>query len=216
MISLAGMFALARAGSYQRWIALYAAAVASIVLCSYLFYMPFESWTYVRFLLPMYPFMFVSLLGVAAIAPLRNRANGENHRPACSHAGHCRKPSATYPARESPQHEELEHRYFVVAQYARNAFPGNAVFLAMQHSGSIRYHGERKTLRYDWIPSQSLDEAVAQLNGLGFKPYFLLEDFEEPQFQSRFGAFSRLGKLDWPPNVVLRPERVRIWDPAER
>ncbi len=216
VISLAGMFALARAGSAQRWIALYAAAVVSIVLCSYLFYTPFESWTYVRFLLPMYPFLFVSLLGVAAIEPLQIRVNARTVvlllLTLVIVAGHVRYIHQW----NLLSTKDLERRYFVVAQYARNALPHNAVFIALQHSGSIRYYADRKTLRYDWIPSQSLDEAVAQLNGLGFKPYFVLEQWEEPGFQSRFGMFSRLGKLDWPPTVALHREGIRIWDPAER
>jgi hypothetical protein len=110
----------------------------------------------------------------------------------------------------------FEHRYVVVAQYARNALPSGAMFISMQHSGSIRYYADRKTLRYDWLPSRSLDEAVAQLNGLGYKPYFLLEDWEEPAFQARFGAHSKLGKLDWPATIAFGREGIRIYDPAER
>jgi hypothetical protein len=112
--------------------------------------------------------------------------------------------------------KDFERRYFVVAQYARGTFPANAVFITLQHSGSIRYYADRKTLRYDWIPPQSLDEAVTQVTQLGFKPYILLEDWEEPRFRSRFGEFSGVGKLDWPPAVALRREGIRIYDPEER
>jgi Dolichyl-phosphate-mannose-protein mannosyltransferase len=216
VMSLAGMLALARAGGARRWIAFHAAAVVSIVLCSYLFYMPFESWTYIRFLLPMYPLLFVSLLGIGAIEPLQNRPRvrtivllGLTLVIIASHLRYIHQWSLL-------STKDFERRYFVVAQYARNALPHNAVFIALQHSGNIRYYADRTTLRYDWIPAQSLDDALAQLNALGFKPYFLLEDWEEPRFQSRFGAFSRLGKLDWPPTVTLRREGIRIWDPAER
>ena len=214
--SLGGMLALARAGRFQRSMAFYTAAMVSIVLISYALYRPFDSWTYVRFLLPMYPFLFVSLLSVTLIDPLRNRRTMSRVILVAL--------ALIITARHVRYNQEwslldtktFERRYVVVAQYARNAFPGNAVFISMQHSGSVRYYGDRKTVRYDWLPSQSLDDAVADLNRLGLKPYFLLEDWEEERFQSRFGAYSRLGKLDWPPTVVLRREGIRIYDPAER
>ena len=215
-ISLAGILLLVRAGRFQRAIALYAAAVVSIVLCSYLFYMPFESWTYLRFLLPMYPFLFISLLSVAAVGPIGGRPKVSMIvllvLTLIMAAGHLRYLQRWHVLST----REFERRYFVVAQYARGSLPGNAVFITLQHSGSIRYYADRKTLRYDWIPERSLDEAVAQLTQLGLKPYILLEDWEEPRFRSRFGDFSRVGKLDWPATVVLRREGIRIYDPEER
>ena len=215
-ISIAGILVLASAGRVHRWIALYAAAVVSIVLCSYLFYMPFESWTYLRFLLPMYPFLFISLLSVATIRPLREKPKMRmlvlivlTLFIAVAHLRYIQRWHVL-------STKDFEQRYFVVAQYARGSFPANAVFITLQHSGSIRYYAERKTLRYDWIPPQSLDEAVTQVTESGFKPYILLEDWEEPRFRSRFGEFSRVGRLDWPPTVALRREGIRIYDPEER
>jgi hypothetical protein len=215
-ISLAGMLVLAGAGGFRRWIALYAASVVAIVLCSYLLYMPFESWTYLRFLLPMYPFLFISLLGVAAIGPLRDRPKIRMTVLAAVTlfivVAHLRYVERWHVLST----KDFERRYFVVAQYARGTFPANAVFITLQHSGSIRYYADRKTLRYDWIPPQSLDEAITQVAQLGLKPYILLEDWEEPRFRARFGDYSSVGRLDWPPTVALRREGIRIYDPAER
>jgi hypothetical protein len=215
-VSIAGTFVLATAGRFHRWMAFYAAAVVSIVLCSYLFYMPFESWTYLRFLLPMYPFLFISLLSVVALTPLRDRPR---IRLAILMAvtifvvvAHLRYIERWHVLST----KDFERRYFVIAQYARGTFPANAVFITLQHSGSIRYYADRKTLRYDWIPQQSLDDALSQIRQAGLKPYILLEDWEEPRFRSRFGEFSSIGKLDWPPTVALRREGIRIYDPEER
>lgn len=214
--SLAGIVVLARGSALQRAIAFYAAAVLSIVLSSYLFYRPFESWTYVRFLLPMYPFMFVTLLSVTAIRPLHDRPMART----IVFAGLTLIILSAHVRYAQYWHllstKVSERRYVVVADYAQNAFPANAVFISMQHSGSVQYYGNRKTVRYDWLPPAALDEAVEQLTKLGFKPYFLFEDWEEPRFRARFGEFSRLGKLDWPPTFALRSEGIRIYDPAER
>lgn len=215
-VSLAGVLALALAGRFQRLLALYTIAVASVMLCSYLFYAPFNSWTYVRFLLPMYPFLFIAILSVTSSAPFLDRPRARKYALTgltlvllVSHA------------RFISQWDMLntkagELKYPVVARYARTALPANAVFISMQHSGSIQYYAGRKTLRFDWLPARSLDEAVAQLNRLGYKPYFLLEHWEEPAFQSKFGARSDLAKLDWPATFEFRREGVRIFDPAVR
>jgi hypothetical protein len=215
-VSIAGLLVLASAGRFHRWMAFYAAAVVSIVLCSYLFYMPFDSWTYLRFLLPMYPFLFVSLLSAAAIPPLRDRPRMKMAVLVAVTllivVAHLRYIERWHVLST----KDFERRYFVVAQYARGTFPAHAVFITLQHSGSIRYYADRKTLRYDWIPPQSLDDVVTQVTQSGFKPYILLEDWEEPRFRSRFGEFSGVGKLDWPPTVALRREGIRIYDPEER
>jgi uncharacterized membrane protein HdeD (DUF308 family) len=62
--ALAGLVALRRNAFAGRW-AMFAATVFAIVLSSYLFYRPFDNWTYLRFFLPAYPLLFVALLSVA-------------------------------------------------------------------------------------------------------------------------------------------------------
>jgi hypothetical protein len=55
------------------------------------------------------------------------------------------------------------------------------------------------------------------LRARGFRPYFLLEDWEEAGFRERFGQTSRAGGLDWPPMKRWRfPVSVALYDPAVR
>jgi hypothetical protein len=88
--------------------------------------------------------------------------------------------------------------------------PPNAVILAAQHSGSVRYYANRITLRYDFLAPEGLDAALRELREKGYRPYIVLEDWEEVNFRKRFGAASRVGRLDWRPLVSIPP--VRIYD----
>jgi hypothetical protein len=90
------------------------------------------------------------------------------------------------------------------------------VFIGLQYTGSIRYYTDRRILRYDWLEPDRLDDAVQSLESLGYKPYFLLEDWEQPVFQGRFLGDSALATLDWYPSVQFPTNRVRIYDPAKR
>jgi hypothetical protein len=109
-----------------------------------------------------------------------------------------------------------ERRYTEVSNYINEELPQNAVFITQQHSGSIRYYTGRKTLRFDWLPVRELDNAMRQMSRLGYKPFILLDDWEEPVFKSRFRR-SALARLDWPPTAEFSTQiRVRIYDPALR
>ena len=45
--------------------------------------------------------------------------------------------------------------------------PANAVILAMQHSGSVRYYAGREIVRYDLMPPHRLDRLMKRLRRLG-------------------------------------------------
>ena len=94
--------------------------------------------------------------------------------------------------------------------------PADAVILAMQHSGSVRYYAGREIVRYDLVPPQRLDRLMKRLRRLGHHPYLLLDDWEVPEFRQRFGHRSVLGALDWPPVLELDYVHVRIWDLTDR
>src|SRR5581483_10272836 len=110
-----------------------------------------------------------------------------------------------------------EHRYVTIGRDLASSTARNAVFLSMQHSGSARYYAERLTVRFDAIPRESLDSALAILRARGFHPYFLLEKWEEPQFRDRFAANSALGRLDWAPaRQWTAATPVALYDPDDR
>jgi hypothetical protein len=80
-----------------------------------------------------------------------------------------------------------EARYVHVADVVRASPPG-AVVLAMQHSGSLTYHTGRPVLRWDWIETAEIETTLATLARLGRPVYVVLEDWEEPQVRARFGG----------------------------
>ena len=91
--------------------------------------------------------------------------------------------------------------------------PGGAAVLAVQQSGSIRYHGGRATLAWDAIEPRALDAHDRRpCAPPGRAPFIALEDGEEAGFRARF-AGERFGALYWPPRAdIERPVRVRLDD----
>jgi hypothetical protein len=106
-----------------------------------------------------------------------------------------------------------ERRYVAVARFVEASMPANSVFLTLQHGGSIRHYANRLTVRFDLVPV-GLDEALASLERGGWRPYILLEDWEETQFKAQFAGASKAGQLDWRPLARLpEPGGVNIYDP---
>jgi hypothetical protein len=196
LIALA-VVALARTGSATRgWMA----AFAGGVVASYLFYIEFDKWAFVRFLLPALPMLLVLMVGCAAwiAAPLPRAV--QTLVFGCGGlllVGHQFYGAATTAAVFNWQPHE--HRYTVVGRYIAEHTPARAIVVSMQHSGSIRFYSGRVTLRYDLLAPDWLDRAIAALRERGWRPYILLEEWEEAPFKARFAAANEAGRLSWPP-----------------
>ena len=190
------------------------AATIAIVAGSYLLYAPFEDWSYLRFLLPAYP---VALIAMAAfidwtVRPLPGALRavvlvtlgtwliGHGARVAIG-AGVSRLRAA-------------EQRYVAVGRFAQRATPANAVFISLQHSGSVRYYTGRPSIRFDYI-AVDLHRALVDLEHAGWKPYIVLEDWEETQFKEQFAAASEEGRLAWRPLARFRERGINIYDPKQ-
>ncbi|PWT81643.1 MAG: hypothetical protein C5B57_10075 [Blastocatellia bacterium] len=200
-----------------RTIAIVALCFIAVVLGCYAFYIPFDAWWYLRFLLPAFPPLAV-LTGVA-IAGIVDRVAGGMRIPLTAVLV---ATVAWHGVRFSIEHNafgfrEAERKYLAVGEYIAKRLPERAAVISMQHSGSVRYYSGRLTIRYDWITPTRLDTVVEDLRGLGYQPYFLLENWEAANFQRRFSEHSALGALDWPPMARLdHPADVKIFDPADR
>jgi len=190
-----------------------AAAVASAVLvfATYLLYTVFDDWWYIRFLLPALPIALIC--GVIVALDRVPRARAVAALAICL----VLVPWRLHIARERQVFDlqRLESRFLATGRFAAT-LPANALVLAMQQSGSIRYHGGRPTLAWDAIAPDALDATLDRLRAHGYAPYIALEELEEVRFRARF-AGQRFGALDWPPAADIHaPVRVRIYDPSSR
>ena len=190
------------------------ALLTMIVLASYLFYLPFDQWWYLRFLLPLFPILFL-FLGIALSGLWRATV---------------RSPAAVtmvtvilltaYRWSFAHGHGVLgigydEQRYVAVGQYIDRALPANAVLLSMQHSGSIRYYSGRPTIRYDLFTAARFPSVVNDLPRYGYRPYIVLDDWEEQQYRARMGEATSLARLELRVLAEMTsPVRVRIYEPV--
>jgi hypothetical protein len=185
-----------------------------VLTASYLPYVVFRDWYFVRYFLPALPLLLAAMLALLARAsarmPAAVRVFGAIALMAFLVRYELRFALDAGVARVGAD----ERRYVAVARFVESSMPANAVFLTLQHGGSIRHYANRLTLRFDLV-SVGLDEALASLERGGWRPYILLEDWEETQFKAQFGGASKAGQLDWRPLARLpEPGGVNIYDPT--
>ena len=163
----------------------------SVVGC-YVFYRTFDAWWYLRFLLPCWPAMCVGTARVLA------QPTGQGF----SRTGKVLLLSlglyGLWYAYGAGAFDigRGEQRYVTIARLVRNATPPNSVIITTQHSGSVRYYGERMTLRFEVLSGRWLDGSIAWLQKRGFHPYILLDDWEHDLFKQKFAQRNVLGRLD--------------------
>jgi hypothetical protein len=217
LLALIGAVATLRLGGGDaRGIAWLCLGTIALVFASYALYPPSPDWWYLRFLLPAYPAA-AALAGAGAVW-LARRA-GEWEPEVVQALAAVIVVSGLLEARERRTFgfRTVESRYEAAGRFINRALPENAVFFAFQESGSVRYYTGRMSVRFDLLRPEWLDRAVAALNARGYRPYFLIEELEEPVFRNRFGATSALGNIDWPAAAELKGAfGVKIFDPADR
>jgi Dolichyl-phosphate-mannose-protein mannosyltransferase len=168
------------------------AAMSLAVVGCYLVYLPFDAWWYLRFLLPCWPALCVGM-GRVLISPVHNDFDriGKSLLLGVGIYG-------LWYAYDAGAFDigRGEQRYVTIARLVRNATPPNSVIIATQHSGSVRYYGERMTLRFEVLSERWLDGAVAWFQKRGIHAYILLDDWEHDLFKKKFSEKNVLGRLD--------------------
>jgi hypothetical protein len=169
-------------------------AIFSTVTLPYLFYLPFDHWESLRFLLPaLVP---LSILGGAGLVRIANTVSWD---PAIAallivFAGGLVVRNATFLRDETVWNiQSVEERYPLAGQWLDVNTPPGSVALANQHSGSLRWYGKRLTLRWDQIAPEQLEPVVRDLESHSAAVYVVLEGVEVEMFEQRFaGALDRL------------------------
>lgn len=184
-IWLIGLVAgLAIAPRELRWRLL---AVMIAVTLPYLFWLPFDHWETLRFLLPG-----IAILSVIVAAGF-TRIGRQSRSDAIATsvpvllafvlAGH-----SLMPLRSSSQFaiQEMESRYPLAGEWININTPTTSVVMANQHSGSLRWYGKRQTIRWDFIDPSQLMTTVRDLQSHGATVYVALEGDEVAMFDQRF------------------------------
>jgi hypothetical protein len=170
----------------------------------YVTYIPFNAWWFLRFLLPGLGGLF-ALAAVGLVTLARRVRRPWGHAIACAGlawiawhaAGYARALEMWGPYKAS------EHKYPDVGAFIARRMPPDAVFFAVQHSGTIRYYGGRHSLRYDMLDSNTAPRAMTALEQRGFHPYLAIEDGETQYVRKAFG-FAADAPLPWPRVARMR------------
>jgi hypothetical protein len=191
-------------------------AATGVIWISYLAYVPWDAWWYLRFLLPAWPMM---TLGTASLAAAVYRAAPSTALRTLIIAGlGAIGINGVWQAaqRDTFSVATGEAKYIEVAKTVESLTDADAVIISAQHSGSIRYYAGRLTLRWDVGDPAWLDRTVDWLAVHGHHPYFVVEPQEVDQLRSRYGVRNASARLDWTPMVSFRGGAVTMYDGVRR
>ena len=173
-------------------------AFAFVVFASYAWYTPFEDWTFLRFLLPAYPIVLVLAAASFGLLAPRGRAP---RAAAFIVVSLVLGAWGLYKGQVAFDVRHQEERSRIAGTFARE-LPDGAVVLSNQHSGSVRYYGNRVTLRFEWLNPDAYDDAIAYLRASGRPVFAVLDDFEREIVRQRYASVADLSWLDREPLIV--------------
>ena len=186
------------------------------VIGLYLVYIPFDSWTYLRFVLVP-----LALAPLGAAYPLRVLQESRLRR-------------WTFPvtmvvllavalpnlrlARELTVFNvrAREFRYVAAGRFVAEQLPATAVIVAVQHSASAPYYSGRPVIRPDLLAPEAFSTLVDWADRERRPLVFVLDESEPATLRHRFGE-ATMAALDWPPRAEIgRPIATRIGSATDR
>jgi 4-amino-4-deoxy-L-arabinose transferase-like glycosyltransferase len=171
------------------------ALVALGVITPYLFYRPYDHWETLRFLLPV--IVIATIIAATGLVEVARRLAGVvagsmvASSVAAAIAWSWMSWLAVNQVFAMPAHET---RHRLVGELVAQVTPTNAVVLALQHSGSLRYYAGRQTVNWDQIPAGQFEDSVKALAAEGFPVFVVIDSAEEKAiFQARHGSVLTTG-----------------------
>jgi hypothetical protein len=192
------------------------AAMMVGVILLYLVYIPFDSWSYLRFVLIS---LALAPLGAAYLLRALQESRYTRWTPpvtmmvllavALPNLQLARELSVfTVRARE--------YRYQAAGRFVADQLPPTAVIVAVQHSASAPYYSGRPVIRPDLLAPDAVDALLTWADRERRPLVFVLDESEAATLRRRFGD-TTVAALDWPPRAEIgRPIATRIWLASDR
>ena len=161
--------------------------IAVAIVSPYLFYLPFDHWETLRFILPaLVPLSIIVAAGVFHVARLVPNTAAVAVIVVVFVAPLVGRSEMLLRQSSAWDIAALEARYPLAGDWINVNTPPTSVVLANQHSGSLRWYGKRQTLRWDFIAPEQLVTTVRELESHGATTYVALEGDEVAMFDQRF------------------------------
>ncbi len=161
---------------------------AVVLLVLYVFYTPFDHWTYLRFLLPATPLLFV--MAVSTLDMLLRRWERVRTIAFAAIVSILALSYVHTAVRGDAFAMKRARRtsYEDTARFVTQRFPERAAFVSVLQSGSLRFYANRLTIRFDVLEPSALPQVGAFLRAKGYDPYIAIDGTEQEAFQRKFGG----------------------------
>ena len=181
----------------------------SVLWLQYGAYIGFDSWGYLRFLLPSWPLLLIGAGAVLMVVARTGRAGRfvvivTVVTMAWWEVGYASR-HGVFDQRQAARH------ILLIAPLIRANTAENSVVIALQHSGAARYYTGRVTLRYDYLRADMLDRDLEWLQSRGVRVYALFDERELAEFRTLFPGQRSLASLDQPV-IDYRPGGMFLFD----
>jgi hypothetical protein len=180
----------------------------------YLAYEVYDSWGFLRFLLPSWPLIMAGLAAVllaASDAWLARLPQVFAQTALALLVVLLGASTFSIAIREGVFNRQAASPEPPLGQLVRKHTVDNSVVLVWERSGTIRYYSGRTTLRYDYLDREWLDRAVAWLRERGVLVYAVLDPNHREQCLRRFAGQATLAALDRP-IFIYEPARTALYD----
>ena len=189
------------------------AVFATGVGLSYLYYLRFDSWVFLRFLLPAYPILF-AFMSVTLLAAARRLPRSLATPVFVLAIGLLAWEGVSETRARGVFFTGTERKYALIGRYVDRRLPANGIVFASQHGGSVRYYSGRKIVRWDLVDAPRIGAVIARVRERGYEPYLLVENWEVEPFRQRFAADPVVAVLDTTPVARLPLGDIRLYSLA--
>ena len=173
-----------------------------LTFACYVLYLPFDDWTYLRFLLPAFPVLMLwAAIGMRHVVsylrePLPSYAFALTVAW-CALAGvHEARVRNVFANAASVE------RFRSISLEVAKVIPSRSVVVTREFSGSLQYYAHVDTLRWDWLDAAGLEQAVSTLQSQEREVFALLDlRSEAPDFEKHHD----------PRNTPLRLEHLQTF-----